>query len=164
MTPPEKRNPAGEGGASRGHQGDGDHVQCIGLPTRPRLSDNGERLIALARPAFHRQAPTAPRRLPRIGEVTVTGHLLMRIPKDAMPWEIRRTFSVLTTLPDGITVIVKLPARHRVMLDDALSGLDNLPTIELIVEGSANEYQTVADAVTALRWSAARRASELRAG
>lgn len=162
MTRPESRNPAGPGGASDGHQGAGDQNQCIALPIRPRLSDTGERLLAQRLPApVARQVTT--RLSPRIGDITVTGQLTMKLPRNAATWELRRSFSGLGHLPDGVTVVVKLRARQVVDLADALGGLDNLPQITLVITGPVHRFQAVADAVTALRASAGRRAAELRA-
>lgn len=142
-----------------------DRVQSIALPVRPKLSDAGERLLGQLKPGDYRPLPfpAGTPRLPHVGDLTVTGQLTMKVPKSAMPWEIRRSFSSLGHLPDGVTVVVKLRARQVVDLADALGGLDNLPQITLVVTGPVHRFQAVADAVIALRTSGARRAAELRA-
>lgn len=157
----EKTRPAADRAGSRPFHPNTNHTAW---PARPRLSDAAERVLAQKpagrRPGTTRLGTTVPS---RIGDVEVTGELTIRVPQNAMAWEIRRTFSIIANLPDGVTVIVKLPRRHRADLTDALGGLDNLPNVKIVVKGSANEFARVAEAVAALRLSAARRAAELRA-
>lgn len=138
-----------------------DRVQCIAFPARPTLSDTSERILAHRLPA-ERLRQVVPLK-PRIGDLTVTGQLTMKVPKNAMSWEIRRSFSSLGQLPDGVTVIVKLRARQVADLADALGGLDNVPALTLVVDGPVHRFQAVAESVAALRASAARRTAELRA-
>lgn len=161
MSLAESRNPAVAGGVSGHQQGAGDRDQCIAWPTRPKLSESGERLLAHRLPGAH--GPQLVPSPPRIGDLTVTGQLVLKVPKNAMPWEIRRAFSSLGSLPDGVTVVVKLRARQVVDLADALGGLDDLPALNLVVTGPVHRFQAVAEAVAALRSSAARRTAELRA-
>lgn len=167
MSPPKDASAPGAGiseGGNGDQAGGQDHVQCTALPRRPKLSDNAERLLGQLKPAGFRQVvPPVEPRPARFGDVQVTGELVLRLAKNAMPWEIRRAFSVLANLPDGVTVVVKLPRRARVVdLTDALGGLDNLPNVTIVVKGSAHQFRRVAEAVAALRASAARRAAGLR--
>ena len=109
------------------------------LPTRPELSAEAERLLAIKLPAQPWVRPTPPPP-PRIGTPTVTGHLVVDLRDRPDAIETSRRFYEVRDAPDNCMVEIRLPRPQRwrrssISLGWALEGWRDLPSVRFSIVG-----------------------------